>query len=113
MKKKFIKYLITSLILTGFTVSADTHISCASSNYQNTKYDIQKIMEESALFDEHDIQRFIEKTEYAFDGNETEVKVNNDGSITVYITNGSNNKNYQVGNTLYAYPIAMTYGVTE
>lgn len=113
MKKKFIKYLTTALILTGFAVSADTHISSAGSAYQDTKYDIQKLMEKTALFDEHEIHRFIEETEYAFDGNETAIKINDDGSITVYITNGSNNKNYQDGNTLYVYPIAMTYGVTE
>ncbi len=113
MKKKIIKYLTTALILTGCAVSADTHISSAGSAYQNTEYDIQKIMEETALFDEHEIHRFIEETKYAFDGNETAIKVNDDGSITIYTTNGSNNKNYQVGNNLYMYPIAMTYGVTE
>lgn len=113
MKKKFIKYLTTALILTGCAVSADAHISSAGSTYQNTKYDIQEIMEKTTLFDEHDIQRFIEETEYAFDGNETEIKVNNDGSVTIYITNGSNNKNYKDDNGLHVYPIAMTYGVTE
>ncbi|MCX4255152.1 MAG: hypothetical protein OSJ63_07840 [Bacilli bacterium] len=113
MKKKIIKYLTTALILTGCAVSADTHISSAGSAYQNTEYDIQKIMEETALFDEHEIHRFIEETKYAFDGNETAIKVNDDGSITIYTTNGSTNKNYHVGNNLYMYPIAMTYGVTE
>ena len=42
----------------------DTHTSSAGFSYQNTKYDIQKIMEESSLFDEHDIQKFIEYAEY-------------------------------------------------
>ncbi len=108
MRKKIIKYLITALVLSGCAVSVDTHTSSAGFSYQNTKYDIQKIMEESSLFDEHDIQKFIEYAEYFFDENETAIKVNDDGSVTVYTTDGSNNKSYQDGSIIYAYPIAMT-----
>jgi len=99
MKKKVINYLITASFLTVFTLFADTHTSSAGSSYPDTKYNIQKIIEETA---------------WLFDENETAVKVNEDGSVTIYITDGNkNNKDYEDGNITYTYPIAIIHGVTE